>query len=310
MGWERKAMVARVCAQLPYGEKLYQLGQKRFGQLRGDPTRRLVAQLEMARWLNEYGAPVLGKTFVEVGTGHVPVIPIGFYLAGAGQTVTVDLNRRIDWELTRQALDWFATHRAQVAALYGEAIVAKPVFAERLARLVESRKNPRRFLEQAGIAYLAPKDAANTGFPAQSVDCHYSMTVLEHIPESNLRDILGEARRILKPDGLALHFIDPSDHFQHQDRSITPINFLQFSDEEWRRLAGNQFAYCNRMRASDFLRLIAERGFVVARSEPVVDQQCKDILRQGFAVDSRFSRYAADDLCTTSLRVLLRQPGD
>ena len=40
-----------------------------------------------------------------------------------------------------------------------------------------------------------------------------------------------------------MHFVDLSNHFQHQDQSITRINFLKFSDLEWNRIAGNEFAY-------------------------------------------------------------------
>jgi hypothetical protein len=110
----------------------------------------------------------------------------------------------------------------------------------------------------------------------------------------------------LKPNGFALHFIDPSDHFQHQDSSITPINFLKYSDRDWNRIAGNQFAYCNRMRASDFLKLIAESGLDVVRSETKVNEQSKNALANGFKIDEKFRRYSTDDLCTTTLNVLLK----
>jgi len=39
---------------------------------------------------------VEGKTFFEVGTGHNPIVPIGFFLCGAEKIVTVDLHRRLD----------------------------------------------------------------------------------------------------------------------------------------------------------------------------------------------------------------------
>jgi hypothetical protein len=306
MRWQLKAGIARTCAQLPYGDKIYKYGQKHYGQLRVDPTIRLSAQVEMSRWLAEAGMPAAGKRYLEVGTGHIPIVPIGFYLAGADQTITVDLNRRIDWTLTRETLEWMATHRSELAALYSEEIVVREIFDDRFARLVASKDNPRQFLQQARIEYLAPGDAAKTRLPARQMDCHYSMTVLEHIPEALLKDILLEAKRILRRDGFALHFIDLSDHFQHQDSSITPINFLKYSNKDWNRIAGNQFAYCNRMRASDFLNLIAESGLDVVRSETKVNEQSKNALANGFKIDEKFRRYSTDDLCTTTLNVLLK----
>jgi SAM-dependent methyltransferase len=191
-----------------------------------------------------------------------------------------------------------------LAVLYGSGLVEEAVFHERFAMLVDSKSNARRFLDKAGIRYLAPADAGNTRLPSGSVDCHYSMTVLEHIPDEMLQSILSEARRILKPNGVALHFIDPSDHFEHQDREITPINFLKYSDAEWRRIAGNEFTYCNRLRASDFLRLASNAGFGVIRCETVIDEASKSAVRDGFVIDQRFAHYGLDDLCTRTLHVM------
>jgi len=46
-------------------------------------------------------------------------------------------------------------------------------------------------------------NAADTGLPDHSVDCHFSMTVLEHIPPEVIRDIFTEAKRILTRGGSA-----------------------------------------------------------------------------------------------------------
>jgi SAM-dependent methyltransferase len=197
-----------------------------------------------------------------------------------------------------------ASRPEEMAALYGHEVVDRPLFEERYTKLVTMRQHAPRFLEAAGIEYLAPRDAARTALPGHSIDCHYSMTVLEHIPPPALQAILLEARRILKPGGVALHFIDPSDHFEQQDHSITPINFLRYSEEQWQRLAGNRFAYCNRLRASDLLKLGEASGFTVARSEISVDERSRQALREGLVLDPRFAAYPEDDTCATSLRVM------
>jgi SAM-dependent methyltransferase len=303
MRWQQKAAVARVCAALPLGERLYRAGQRRFGELRAQPGRRLAAQVEMVRWLSAYGMQAEDRDFFEVGTGHIPVVPMGFFLSGARQCLTVDLNRRIDWELTAETLRWIAAHQDEVGRLYQE-VTDRELFSERLAKVVELKNNPRRFFDQAAIRYLAPQDAAQTGLPGASIDCHFSMTVLEHVAPQALEAILREARRILKPGGVALHFIDPGDHFAHSDRSISAINFLRYSERDWRRLAGNEFAYCNRLRASDLLRLAAQAGFRAVRTEITVDERARHLVAQGFQLDTAFRRYEPDDLCATSLHVL------
>jgi hypothetical protein len=215
--------------------------------------KRLPAQVKMVRWLNEQEIAIEDCTFFEVETSHIPLVPIGFFLSGAGRIITVDLHRRMDWELTRGSLEWIVSHRHEFESIYQGNVASKAVFDERFGTIVKEKSIPQRFQEGARIVYLVPMDAANTQLPENIVDWHFSVTTLEHIPEAVLRDILAEAKRILKPTGIAIHFVDLSDHFSHKDRSISSINFLKFSDSEWNRLAGNEFAYCHRLRAAIIL---------------------------------------------------------
>ena len=113
----------------------------------------------------------------------------------------------------------------------------------------------------------------------------------------------------MKGDGIAIHFIDLSDHFQHQDRSITSINFLRYSEAEWNRIAGNQFAYCNRLRASDYFALFKDAGFDVCRFETKEDEEALEAMRNGFVVDEKFRGYNVNDLCVTGFRVALKAGG-
>lgn len=268
--------------------------------------KRLPAQVKMASWLNEHGMAIEDCTFFEAGTGHIPLVPIAFFLSGAGRIITVDLHRRIDWGLTQDSLEWIAYHRRKLESIYQGNVVSKSIFNERFATSIKEQSAPQRFLQKARIVYLAPMDAASTQLPEKSVDCHFSVTTLEHIPETVLRDIFAEAQRILKPTGIAIHFVDLSDHFSHQDRSISSINFLKFSDSEWDRLAGNAFAYCNRLRASDYYKLFSECHFKVLRKETVVDVEALDSLHNGFVLHDKFKHCDPEDICTTSVRIMLQ----
>ena len=49
--------------------------------------------------------------------------------------------------------------------------------------------------------------------------------------------------------------VDYSDHFSHSDQTISSINFLRYSDDEWQRYAGNRYMYMNRLRHDDVLAL-------------------------------------------------------
>lgn len=294
----------RLCASFPGGSRVYQRIQKSFGRLKLNPMYRITTQLEMAKWLLEKQGSIFEKNIFEVGTGHIPIVPIGFFLCGAKSVTTVDLHKRIEWKLTRNFLNWIASHRDEIVNLY-KGVVVDTFFNDRLELLCRYQNKPFEFFKEAKIDYLAPMDASSTNLPQESIDYHFSITTLEHIPPKSIKPIFREAKRILKADGLAIHFIDLSDHFKHQDSNISGINFLQFNEFEWDKVAGNEFAYCNRLRASDYMTLFTKLGFSVCRYETKMDKDAMKSLTNGFILDKSFSNYSLDDLCTNSLKILL-----
>jgi len=304
MKWQTKAKIMRVCAYLPASEDIYRFIQKRFGRLKANPMSRIPAQIEMARWVLDMGKRVDGKTFFEVGTGHNPIVPVGFFLCGADKVVTVDLNRRLDVGILKQSLVWMVENRDDLFSYY-DGLVEKVVFNERMVLIDRLKEMPEAFLSEANIIYIAPGDAGNTDLSNFSVDYHISTTVFEHIPRPDIIRILDEAKRILKRDGVAIHFIDLSDHFQHQDSSIIKINFLQFSEQEWMSIAGNEFAYCNRLRISDYASLFEELNFKIIRIESEVDGESLNSIKNDFIVNEVFKPYNLEELCTIRLRVMM-----
>jgi hypothetical protein len=56
--------------------------------------------------------------------------------------------------------------------------------------------------------------------------------------------------------------IDYQDHYSYSDRRISAYNFLKYSESGW-RWYNPGFYYQNRLRHTDYLRLIREEGFEV-----------------------------------------------
>ena len=304
MKWQDKARVMQICANLPKGDNLYKLLQSTFGRLNDNPLSRINMQAEMTRWIRQQDMPLKDCTVFEVGTGHKPVVPIGFFLSGVDKVITVDLNRRLDFNLLKKTLLWMVLNRQYIESIYNK-FTHSTVLNQRLNLLQKLQDKPQQFLVEANIQYLAPTDAAATRLHNNSVDYHISTTVLEHIPINIIKNIFVEAKRILKNNGAVIHFIDLSDHFQHQDKSINKINFLQYSEEEWLKLAGNQFAYCNRLRASEFVHIFNDLSFKTIRSEIEVDNESIISINNSFMVNNKFSHYRVDDLCTVALKLML-----
>ena len=306
MHWKLKALVQNTAATLPprLSHACYYFLQRRFGNLRvTNPTKRLAAGVKIAERMARQGQSVESKTFLEVGTGHQLNLPIALWLCGASQVTTVDLNPYLQAELVTADLKYMQTHPAEIAAVFGR-IAETPIFVGRfsqLAALDTERCTLRDILSLMNIRYLAPVNAARLPIPSASIDCHVSYTVFEHIPAPTLAAILEEGKRLITDTGLFIHCIDCSDHFSHSDRRISSVNFLQFSESEWDRLAGNQYMYQNRLRADDFTALFNQAGLAMADVETIVDTRALEELRQGLVLDERFRRKRVEDNAATWL---------
>lgn len=304
MNWKNKAFIMRSCSSIPGGHFLYTLLQKKFGNLNADPWRRVTMQIEMAKWLIDAGITIPGKVFFEVGTGHKPVVPLCFALMGAEKFITVDLNRRMDLNLLKVVLEHLESRRENLEAQWRK-FTSEDILRQRFDLLSLHKNDPELFLQKIGIQYLAPADAGNVSFPDESIDCHLSNTVMEHIPPESIVKIMKEAYRLLRNNGTALHFIDLSDHFQHQDSSISAINFLRYTAGEWDRIAGNEYAYTNRLRPPDYLSILSEIPFAVSHID--IRQDPDRSLNEQVPLDPSFSRYSRKDREAVELRVLLRK---
>lgn len=153
-----------------------------------------------------------------------------------------------------------------------------------------------------GINYQAPYDARQTHFKDDSVDVCVSTNTLEHIPRQEIEAIFTEVFRILKPGGLVSAIIDYSDHYAHTDPSIGLLNFLQYSEEQWRR-HNPGCHYQNRLRHYDFESLFQSLGFETVKNEPSYGEP-----NPPEHIDESFDRQAPS-LTATQGYFLLRKPG-
>jgi SAM-dependent methyltransferase len=306
MNWRAKALLQRTCASLPFvRDDLYYTLQRAHGAVyRHDPMIWLRQAAAMVEQLAGAGLAMPGARVMEVGTGMRLDLPLGFYLGGAAQIVTVDLHRLLRPELVADSLAFIRQHLDAIRALFA-GVVAPRTLEDRLTALAEVTELSD-VLRLANIIYRAPEDATRVDMPDGSIDAHVSFTVFEHIAEDVLVGILREAGRLLGPSGLALHHIDLSDHFSHSDRSISEINFLRFSPAQWTKYAGNRFAYHNRLRAPAYRRIYAAGRHQILDWHPTLSQQSLSVLAEGFPLASEYRHMPAEDLCISHLRILSR----
>lgn len=310
MHWKSKARIQNAIARLPASVSyaVYYWMQRHFGGLRdAGPLSRMAAGVESWRRLTNQGVDPTGKVFFEVGTGREPLVPMCYWLMGAGRTITIDLNPYLKDELVRETLADLSRDRDKVRRLFGS-LLNEERFDDLLTFIDHQRYATPAFLDLCRIDYIAPGDATRTGLADGSVDFHTSYNTFEHIPPDVLRDILAEGNRIVADDGLFVHRIDYSDHFSHSDDSISSVNFLRYSDDEWQRWAGNRYMYMNRLRHDDFLDMFEEARHAVVESEPVLDPEALAVLRSGqLPLYDRFAGKPTDTLAIASSWLVSRK---
>jgi SAM-dependent methyltransferase len=161
--------------------------------------------------------------------------------------------------------------------------------------------------ELYGIEYFAPCDARATPLEPGVIDCVTSTNTLEHIPQEDLARILAECYRVLRPGGVVSLKIDYQDHFSYSDTSISVYNFFQYSDSAWRKWSPPSH-YQNRLRHSDYRKLISMTGFEVV-AEELQEPSEEDLQLLGrLRLAARFRNYQRKDLATRGAYLIARKP--
>lgn len=299
MDWRIKGLVQGVLSFLPGGERVNDLLQRVAGG-RKDLAAHVADKvredwLVHMRHLDELRVAIQGREMLEIGTGWLPVLPLGFALAGVGRCHTMDLKRHMRPEAATLALRMLEPHLGEIAAAAGQP-------PDRVAdrwRAWTRLPDGVAVLEAAGVRYHAPADATASGLPDRSCALVFSNSVLEHVPAPALPGLMREARRLLAPDGVALHGVNCGDHYAYFDRSITPIHYLRFSEREW-RLWNNDILFQNRLRPVDFLDAARAAGLEVVlkkhRPRPELLARLPSL-----PIADEFRRYPPEELCCTSI---------
>jgi hypothetical protein len=269
--WLIKSVAHRAISMLPGRHRCNALFQKyvtRSTQLTPERFSGRVdyARLHLDHFLELRPQRTEGFTVCELGTGWFPVVPLSLYLCGAGEVWTFDIAPLLTTDQVRETFDRF-----QECERSGDLARRLPgVRADRLKRLGEvvagaGDSPPEAVLAQLGI-HVRVQDAQQTGLPLGKVDLFTSTGVLEYIPEPVLKNILLEFKRAGSSDAVHSHYLNLVDQYHYFDASITPFNFLRFPKGRWKYL-NSPLSWLNRLRISDYRRLLAEAGYQITKEE-------------------------------------------
>jgi SAM-dependent methyltransferase len=303
MRWQIRCLKDNIKGLLPFKNELRMVKRRIFGYHPSPDRGRVAIQegLEMVRALSAH-IDFASASVLEVGSGWEPLIPMLYSLAGTRSVILTDLTRLLHQSSMAAALEILRCNRDLI-------VEGLPVPGEVFDGFVRDGAGETLddSLRRFRFRYMAPCDCRSTGLPDHSVDAVVSRAVLEHIRKEAILDIFKESARILKPEGVACHIVDNSDHWEHRDKRIGRINFLKYSDAVYRLTYFNKLNYQNRLRHSEYQKMLEEAGLEVVREQRTVDQRSLQALAH-FQVAPRFKRFSHEDLATVDSFFVARRP--
>jgi SAM-dependent methyltransferase len=311
MRWKYKAAIQSSLSKLPYGRRIYFLGQRLGGRLK---HFRIESRLQYAEYflknISEIGESIKGKKVVEIGTGWAPILPLVFWIVGAESINTYDVARWLRPNLIKKSIKQleiiyrpYKNNQANLKDFHDEIQINRLKILE---DITSTKLKPSEILKSCNILYQAPVDTGNLALGDSSVDIVFSNLVLELIPVNELKRLFTESYRILRPNGIMMHLIDTKDQFASGDSSINSINFLQYSEKEFSRY-NSEICFQNRLRTSSYYKLITDCNFSILKFISQVDERS---LREypNMRINNDFRGISPEELCTKSVFILARKP--
>ena len=155
---------------------------------------------------------------------------------------------------------------------------------------------------------MVPHDARRTDFPSDNFDFISSTATFEHIPATDIPDILSECYRLLKSNGIACFKIELEDHFSWIDKSINNHNYLKYPEWKWNMFFNSSIGHQNRLRANDYLKMFQQLQFKILEfnCDRPTDEDIK--LLKEMKINKRFINSGIlEDIGIKNLDVVLRK---
>ena len=285
MNWKLKAKAFRMLSAVPFGRQVHYVVQRYVTKSLPRSDAAIAEYLEMARRVKREieAAGVIafqGARLLEIGAGRDFATAIALRMLGAGSVTCVDITH-----MARPILVAAAARR--IAALLGQP---------------DPGLDDWRKIKSFGITYLAPTLLQHAEIAKASIDCFYTVATLEHIPPSDLEDVLAYSSKLLSPGGLSVHIVDYTDHYARHGNGLPLFNFLTFDEGSWKPY-NSDYQYVNRLRHSQVLGMFERTGMKILRHDPKVAKPEPQVTSR---LAAEFAHLQPDDLFTIEGTIVAR----
>ena len=229
INWKLKSIIYRILSLFNLYSLLFFIQKK--------ITKRSYINLKKVFFYWDYHFEYLkennSKKVLEIGAGKslAQNIYLSYKFNQNLEQTLIDVSNMIDFELINKANE-------QISQILG---VAKIPYINTLTELKE----------KFNINYLAPMRLDQVVENQFKFDACISSSTLEHISIKQLDEYLSLLKKIIKKNGIVSAAIDYSDHYSHTDKNITNLNFLKFSNNEWKKY-NTPMLFQNRLRHQDY----------------------------------------------------------
>ncbi|MFT3747649.1 MAG: class I SAM-dependent methyltransferase [Agriterribacter sp.] len=300
MNFKYKCYLQRFFSAVPEGEKLNYLFQRYVSKSLPSSNKRFLEKVGDAvnhhNNFKQYNQlKDFSNRYYEFGAGWTLVIPLAMSFLDF-EIYCVDIRKLIIPELIQDSIKKFKQNSSVLPF-----DISGKKFAE-----APSKKILKYLDDTFQLKYEAPQDARATRFEDNTFDFMSSSVTMEHIPENDNLLILKECHRILNKGGILSVKIDYKDHWSYFDKSISIYNFLQYSEQDWKKY-NPSLHYQNRMRHSDYMRIINQSGFEVVKEVPFLPSEEDKKKLAATKLDKHFQNYTFDDLGIRGSEIVLRK---
>jgi len=297
MGWKVKAAVQAILAKIPYGRQInHHIFQRRISKAFSKEAMMQGYRVQIKHILDiQSRYPLQGKSIMEIGPGWYSISGVVFWLLNSKCLHWVDVERQFKLDLLKRYATTLLENVQEVAE---DLSLSEIVVEKKLIELLECETDEEYFLA-CNIIYEAPGDAKAIKCLEGKVDLIYSYGVLEHVDWGTLEAFFAQSKSQLSDAGRHYHNIGLHDHF-HTAGLGNGVNFLKYPQWAWSIIAGNAFAFHNRKRKSDYLRLVNENNFHIYKAETeLLDLNL--VALDAIKVHKDFECYEREDLACSHL---------
>jgi SAM-dependent methyltransferase len=138
--------------------------------------------------------------------------------------------------------------------------VARSARVHKLLQVIAKARSFDEIYIAFDFRYVVDPNGSLKELQSEAFSAIFSYNVFEHIHRSILPEFIQDLHRLLKPGGYSIQSINLGDHLSYYDASVSPKNYLRYSDQVWRRFFENDVQYINRVQRPEWLELFRKAG--------------------------------------------------